>query len=152
MYKNNIPVNSKNLQQFQAYLDGTHQLLYKIKDITQNIAKILNAPSYPEAVFSDFSDPASVSPDLTNPGFVLSNLQSVTEASVINSGAADKIINPFIEVSLRQTGPSQTDINPMSDNILSLNDNILRYALTINDELSEFIRQIQRSIYGSHPR
>lgn len=135
MYKNNIPVNSKNLQQFQAYLDGTHQLLYKIKDITQNIAKILNAPSYPEAVFSDFSDPASVSPDLTNPGFVLSNLQPVTEASVINSGAADKIINPFIEVSLRQTGPSQTDINPMSDNILSLNDNILRYALTINDEL-----------------
>jgi len=43
MHKNNIPVNSANLKQFQAYLEGTHQLLYKIRDITGSISKILNA-------------------------------------------------------------------------------------------------------------
>lgn len=42
MYKNNIPINTKNLQQFEAYLNGTHQLLHKIKDITHNISKIID--------------------------------------------------------------------------------------------------------------
>lgn len=41
MYKNNIPINGKNLQQFQAYLEGTHQLLNKIKIISTNISKLL---------------------------------------------------------------------------------------------------------------
>jgi len=41
MYKNNIPMTSSNIKQFDAYQNGTHQLLNDIKAITQNITGLL---------------------------------------------------------------------------------------------------------------
>lgn len=42
MYKNNIPMTPANIKQFEAYQNGTHQLINDIRSITQNISGLLN--------------------------------------------------------------------------------------------------------------
>ena len=41
MHKNSIPLSSANIKQFEAYQNGTHQLLNDIKTISQNISEVL---------------------------------------------------------------------------------------------------------------
>jgi len=41
MYKNNLPMTSANIKQFEVYQNGTHQLLNDIQDITRNISELL---------------------------------------------------------------------------------------------------------------
>ncbi|MHB8130066.1 MAG: flagellar hook-length control protein FliK, partial [Mobilitalea sp.] len=41
MYKNNLPMTSANIKQFEVYQNGTHQLLNDIQDITKSISELL---------------------------------------------------------------------------------------------------------------
>lgn len=131
MHKNNIPVNSANLQQFQAYLDGTHQLLYKIKDITGNISRILNA--------AIGSDPAGTGPLPVFPG---------SEANTANSYDVNVGINHTGSgLSSEQADASQaTDgttagstlagaENPLQNQGYHMQANTLSKALAINSRL-----------------
>lgn len=44
MYKNKIPMTTANIKQFEAYQNGTHQLLNDIRTITKNLAELLQSP------------------------------------------------------------------------------------------------------------
>jgi hypothetical protein len=44
MYKNNMPMTSANIKQFEAYQNGTHQLLNDIQNITKSISLLLKQP------------------------------------------------------------------------------------------------------------
>lgn len=132
MYKNNIPINSENLQQFQAYLEGTHQLLYKIKDITQNLSKILNTPASPETILSDTAASALLNPDLANQAAVFSNLQSGADSLAADTGAAG-LLSPSSDAALLQAGLTHANAYPPADS--GLVNNPLRQALAANDEL-----------------
>jgi hypothetical protein len=50
MYKHNIPMNPSNIKQYQAYQNGTHQLLNDIHTITKNLSLLLEQP---EALLTD---------------------------------------------------------------------------------------------------
>lgn len=41
MYKNNIPLTSENIKQFEAYQQGTHPMLDSLKNIAEQLAKLV---------------------------------------------------------------------------------------------------------------
>lgn len=41
MHKNNLPMTPANIRQFEAYQNGTHQMLNDIRSITQNITELI---------------------------------------------------------------------------------------------------------------
>lgn len=43
MYKNQIPITPSNIRQFEAYQNGSHQLLKDIQDLTKNITELLKS-------------------------------------------------------------------------------------------------------------
>lgn len=45
MYKNNIPMTPENIKQFEAYQNGTNQLLNNIRSISENITKLITQPA-----------------------------------------------------------------------------------------------------------
>ena len=47
MYKNQIPITSANLRQFEAYQSGNHQLLTDLQSLTKHIMELLKSPQEP---------------------------------------------------------------------------------------------------------
>ena len=45
MYKNNLPLTSANIKQFEAYQSGTHQLINDLRTISRNISELLKPPA-----------------------------------------------------------------------------------------------------------
>ena len=79
MYKNNIPMSTSNMKQFEAYQNGTHQLLDNMKDITNHITDLLK----PEAPF--INTPVSFDTALQTNRALIDILYPTTENSTSNS-------------------------------------------------------------------
>jgi len=127
MYKNKIPINAGNIQQFQAYLNGTHQLLYKIQNISAGLSKILNLSS-------------DINPQTTNSAIY----QSLPAAGTGQAGTAFTENNQTSNINMHQGqdvqaqalspfsfAASQTDTaNNMLQNLFSVNDRLLDICLS----------------------
>lgn len=131
MYKNNIPVNAKNLQQFQAYLEGTHQLLYKIKDITANISKILK--------LADNSAPntgLSPAPDGSPVSFEQSVNISPESGSVPDTAFVHDTAAAEADLLKSNSDPAAADFSPenfVPDNLVP--ENMLQNVLAVGGRL-----------------
>lgn len=134
MYKNNIPINAKNLQQFQAYLEGTHQLLYKIKDISTNISKLLmtgqnSSHDISLAASADSHMPAG---DLLTPAGGLTS----AEQSINISSEGDSLLNA---AQAQEMTATEANLPMLSNSSLAgtdhLQGNLLQNALAVNSRL-----------------
>lgn len=71
MLKNNIPMTSSNIKQYEAYQKGTNQILYQLKAITQSITQILYTEdpisSLTERSPSEFQNNTNISPQTNTP-------------------------------------------------------------------------------------
>lgn len=142
MHKNNIPVNSHNLKQFQAYLDGTHQLLNNIKDITQGISKLLINAANTELMNNNQPVPGINTP----PQELTYNIYNPTSDVLLNDTATDSIITakPIINSELGTPDKNNsTIINTKQSNTTQDNTDMIPYkSISVNDKLIYSVRLI----------
>lgn len=125
MLKNNLPITSSNIKQFEAYQAGKHQLLTDIKSITTELGKLLQvegavkeASSYTE--ITSLNQPASLPMEQT-----ISPNQLFKDVLDRNS----KLIDLYSNQSL----PAMTASEVPLHQILSLEElNLLRHLLEQN--------------------
>ncbi len=57
MYKNNLPLTTANIKQFEAYQSGTHQLINDIRTISHNLSELLTLPTLDSHLESTTANP-----------------------------------------------------------------------------------------------
>ncbi len=126
MYKNNIPMTQENIKQFEEYQAGTHQLINKIRTITDNLTDLL-IPKAASDTNSSTDDMLSISSPVTERPFsqtiptqsaALEN-SSLTADSFIDHSAAKQAIllnNDLIGILLEDKVP-QEQVSSQSNNM-----------------------------------
>lgn len=97
MYKNQIPLTSANIKQFESYQNGANQLLGDIHTITKNLSELLKL-SNSNIASSQNNYSANIS------GIALNQGQEEAAATLINNATLQAVP---LQPALSQTDPSQ---------------------------------------------
>lgn len=148
MHKNHIPINSKSIQQFQAYLDGTHQLLYKIKDITQNMSRLINVSIHPEyesnpsqsmPLYSDSTLAQSENKMLSDNNMSLDNKLLSDKLNSINNTDTETVFNTFEAkaVNMDILGQAKSPEIDTLPNAVAINNKLIDICLNNTEPASQ---------------
>lgn len=132
MYKNNIPINAKNLQQFQAYLEGSHQLLFKIKDISTNLSRLLMTC---HSTTPGISLPAAPAGSHTPSGGLLASAGDLVSLEQPNISPEDTTSNTAPAQEMTAAEANLLMSNPVLTGSDFLSGNMLQNALLVNSRL-----------------
>ena len=118
MVKNQIPISAASIKQFEAYQNGTHQLLKDINAITKNISEILIQSSS----LNGKSENSAVNINLSNaPQFqVAVNEEEAVSASTGKSPAQEAVLLNSKLVDILNSSIQTNTSNRTSINILDL--------------------------------
>ncbi|MDF2942001.1 MAG: hypothetical protein K0S01_859 [Herbinix sp.] len=113
MYKNNIPLTSLNIKQFEAYQNGANQLLNDIHKITKTLVELLRQPaSELTNIMTDLRTPQS---DVTlNQPIPSSTLPNTTKQSTNAVQLNNKLIDILYNIS-DKTAIADTSSLPISN-------------------------------------
>ena len=123
MYKNNIPITKENIRQFEAYQNGTHQMLKDIHNFTKNVSDLFQPASRSQASLSDQAAPSSSNlSDNSSPqnmNHPITNLSfpdaAVKQAVKINHSLINILYPTFKENTAKD---NQESFTPQSEMIL----------------------------------
>jgi hypothetical protein len=140
MLKNNIPMTPENIRQFEAYQNGTHQLLNDIRTIAGNLTRLITQPE-------NFISSNSLSPDIlseTQHDSQLAGNPAISEHNPLenrsNPAAESNMINnaiPVMEDSLEAFATGQNISAPIHDQSKVLTDSYqaINKLIQISDKL-----------------
>ncbi len=157
MYKNNIPINSDNIGQFDSYQQGSHQLLNVIHNISNNISIILEDGQAPllDMTLSktvDFSEQLlsilKANPDATRQDALpISNILSQAQTEALGNS-----LEPFSHTegqleSVRDGSANLNDILDLYTEILSTyqNHKLEHENLTQDSKLAQNLHSLLSS-------
>lgn len=121
MYKNNIPITAENINQFEAYRNGTGLLLEDIHAITNNISDLLQQ-AYPAeaAAQSAGQNPAAALNQMPSAILAGASEQSALPEAPEKSGQAVLMNGKLIEILLNNSRPlSEAAYGNMLQELLS---------------------------------
>lgn len=145
MYKNNIPMTTENIKQYEAYQNGTSRMLNDIHRITKGLTELIQAegPSVigemPGLKQSSLSESVQVSSQpnmISNNNDILSDMPTkdinpITQALTAN--------NELLDVLIGNHSPSAETTNPVAGDLASLITQLKQEAMS-SEETVNFIR------------
>ena len=157
MYKNKIPMTQANIKQFEAYQNGTHQLLNNIRDISSKLSELLTQSdttntSYKAAIQTNeeiidilyhTTDNSSV-----NKQFLpISNLLSQEELTILSKAIEQKMADtPSLPVGVPPDIAKQ-----ISDGTISLNEAVKVIRSLFSEAPEQMPNQITQEAVNQAP-
>ncbi len=155
MFKNNIPMTPENIRQFEAYQNGSHQLLNNIREITDSIARlftqqessasngilsgepsnIIQSTVTEQSTFpvNSNSSVASLSNDIGLEATKSNNLLSENLGNIVNNQEMSLNLTDINQSTVLGAGALPSDLNNPFNQLLQINDKLIKIIFNTAD-------------------